>query len=80
MPITEQGRLWGRNIRNGRKARRLSQLALAQKVLTTQQAVSSWEHGRSMPRDRMKMLIADALLQDVHQLFPIIRERVEVEA
>lgn len=75
MPITEQGRLFGRNIRNGRKKLKMPQTRLAEIVETTQQAVSSWESGRAIPRDRVKIKIADALYQDVHQMFPLVRPR-----
>lgn len=51
----------------------MSQVELAIEVGVTQQTVSEWEAATISPRDELKVLIADALRQDVSQLFPLVR-------
>lgn len=62
---------WGRNIRIGRRACRLTQRALAEKVGITQATVANYEAGRIAPRDETKARIATALNSEVHLIFPI---------
>lgn len=62
---------WGRNIRIGRAAARLTQKALAELVGITQATVANYEAGRIAPRDEIKARIATALNSEVPRLFPI---------
>lgn len=64
-------RLWGSNIRIGRKALKLTQKQLAELLGVEQQSVSYWESGISAPRDDKKIEIAKVLQQDVNALFPL---------
>lgn len=70
--MEETFRLWASNIRFGRRALRMTQSVLAQKVGVAQQTVAKWEAG-DPPRDEHKVAIAEALRQDVRQLFPLTR-------
>lgn len=70
--VEETFRLWASNIRFGRKALKLTQAGLAKRVGVAQQTVAKWEAG-DPPRDEHKVAIAEALAQDVRQLFPLTR-------
>jgi putative transcriptional regulator len=71
-------RQWGQNIKRGRGLLRLTQAQLGDLCGVTRNAVSLWESGDRAPTDVHKIRIAEALHQDVRQLFPLIR-RPEVE-
>lgn len=62
---------WGRNIRVGRRAQRLTQKDFGEAVGVTQATVANWEAGRIAPRDETKARIAAVLNDQVHRLFPI---------
>lgn len=64
---------WGRNIESGRKALGLTQAAFAHKLNVEQPTVARWEAGSRVPRDGMKVEIANLLHQDVRVLFPLTR-------
>lgn len=66
-------RLWGDNIKRGRELLQLTQSALAEQCGVTRNAVSLWESGDRGPTDAHKIRIAEALHQDVRQLFPLTR-------
>lgn len=65
--------MWGQNVERGRHVLGMTQSALAEACDVTQQTISSIERGEYAPRDRLKVRIATALHQDVHQLFPLHR-------
>jgi transcriptional regulator with XRE-family HTH domain len=71
---TERRRLWGLNVKAGRKALGLTQTALAELVGVRQATVARWERGDMAPRDDMKVRIALALRQDVRALFPLFAQ------
>lgn len=71
--MNETYRLWSRNIELGRKALGLNQRQLAEKCEVTQATVARWENGTRIPKDHFKVRIANALHQDVQQLFPLTR-------
>jgi DNA-binding transcriptional regulator YiaG len=71
--MKEVRRRWGANIKAGRSVLGLSQQDLARLVGTTQQSVCRWEAGDAAPRDHFKVRVAEALHQDVVQLFPLFR-------
>lgn len=73
LPVDEYKRMWGRNVRHGRQALGMSQKRLADLCDITQQSISSIEKGETSPRDHTKVRLAEALHQDVHQLFPLAR-------
>lgn len=64
---------WGRNVRLSRKARGISQKALADLVGVTKPTVSRWEAGLIIPSDAHKVAIATHLNTDVRILFPLVR-------
>lgn len=64
--------LWGRNIRHGRLAMKLTQKQLAEILNVEQQSVSYWESGVWAPRDDKKLEIAKVLNQEVRFLFPLV--------
>lgn len=70
--MEETFRLWASNIRFGRRALKMTQGALAQKVGVSQQTIAKWESG-DPPRDEHKVALAKALQQDVRQMFPLTR-------
>lgn len=53
--------IWGRRIIARRKALGITQVQLAASIDVSQQAVSSWEHGRAAPRDETRRRICTAL-------------------
>lgn len=61
-----------------RKARGLSQTALARKLGCTSQAVTAWELGKSMPRAELLPRIAAALDCTIDELFD--KEEVKQDA
>jgi DNA-binding XRE family transcriptional regulator len=71
--MQETYRLWGTNIENGRKALGLLQYQLADAVGVRPSTICRWEQGQSCPTDAHKVRIAEALFQDVRQLFPLTR-------
>lgn len=66
-------RVWGSNVRRGRETLGLSQAQLAHECQVTQQTISGIERGDTSPRDSLKVRLAQALRQDVRQLFPLFR-------
>lgn len=70
----ERQREWGRNVRIGRQALGMTQAHFGALIGVRQSTVTRWEHGLLAPRDDMKIRIADALHQDVRQLFPLLRK------
>lgn len=62
---------WGSRIRLSRETAGLSQSQLGRLAGVTFAAVSQWERGVRIPRDEMKVSIADALGVDVRTLFPL---------
>lgn len=71
--MDEMRRHWGRNIRIGRQALGLKQYELAAKLNVWPSTICRWESGEAAPRDHQKIEVAEALHQDVRQLFPIFR-------
>lgn len=61
--------VWAANLRAARKAAGLTQVALAELLGTTQQAVAKWESGKGVPRDESRWRLAEALGVPVHQIF-----------
>ena len=70
---SERKRLWGENVAAARRTLGLSQPKLAAAAGCTQQTISSIERGEYAPRDGLKVRLAEALRQDVRQLFPLTR-------
>lgn len=71
MAPTERSKLWGGNVKRGRKAMGLTQVELAKLVGVQQGTVARWEHGVTSPRDDMKVRLAGVLHQEVRALFPL---------
>jgi putative transcriptional regulator len=71
--VTAANGVWGDNVRSRRKQLALTQRQLARACGVTQQTISSIETGEQMPRDRLKVRLAEALEQDVTELFPLTR-------
>lgn len=69
----ELRRDYGRNIRAGRVGLGMRQEDLAQILRVRQSTVCRWESGDVVPRDAMKVRLAQVLHQDVRQLFPLTR-------
>jgi transcriptional regulator with XRE-family HTH domain len=69
----ELRRLYGSNIQDGRTTLGLRQEDLATVLRVRQSTVSRWERGLIVPRDAMKVRIAQVLHQEVRQLFPLTR-------
>lgn len=63
-------RTWANNLRWRRREVGLSQLELAELLGLTQQAISRWELGTSVPPDEYRAEIAAHLATDVRTLFP----------
>ena len=61
---------WGARVVEARRARRLSQTALAEAAGVTQQTISKVEQGDICPHDRLKMRLAAALDLHPSELFP----------
>lgn len=64
-------RVWGRNLREQRQVRQLTQQDLADVIGVRQSAVSRWERGRAGPSDYHKIKIAKALHVPPRVLFPL---------
>ncbi|HEY6224514.1 MAG TPA: helix-turn-helix transcriptional regulator [Gemmatimonadales bacterium] len=62
--------LWGRRIEEARKALGLTQVQLAEAVGVDQTTISQWERGRVVPRDEMRIALANALGTTVAELLP----------
>ena len=58
----------GKNIRDLRTRKNMTQDALAEKLFVTRQTVSNYETGKSRPDIDMLMQIADVLGADIHQV------------
>lgn len=71
--MEEMLRLWGGNIERGRTLLGLTQQQLADRLDVRQSTVARWESGERLPKDIFKIRIAEALHQDVRQLFPLVR-------
>lgn len=73
--MEELRRIWAANIRFGRRALKMTQQDLADKITprVTQQTVARWEAGLVAPRDEHKRAIAAALHQDARTLFPLTK-------
>lgn len=67
-------RTWGRNIREQRQLRSLTQQELADLIGVRQSAVSRWERGIAGPSDYHKLEIARALQAPPRVLFPLFEE------
>ena len=61
--------LWGRRLREARKAAGLSQLQLAETLGTLQEQISRWERGIYAPVDEMRPRLAKALGVPIAELF-----------
>lgn len=61
--------VWAANLRAARKAAGLTQITLAGRLGTTQQAVAKWEAGKGVPRDETRWRIAEALGVPAHDIF-----------
>lgn len=67
----------GKNIRNARNARGMTQDDFAAKLHVTRQTVSNYEHGKTKPDIDMLVLIADVLGTDVSSVIygnPVLDE------
>ena len=62
--------IWGKRLRDARKAAGLTQLELAVLLGTIQEQISRWECGVYAPVDEMRPRIAKALGVTVLDLFP----------
>lgn len=62
--------IWGKRLRDARKAAGLSQLQLADDIGTIQEQISRWECGVYAPVDAMRPRLARALGVTVADLFP----------
>lgn len=58
----------GKNIKNARNRREMTQEELADRVHVTRQAVSNWETGKTRPDIDMLMLMAEAMETDTSEL------------
>ena len=65
---------WGRAVRERREARGLTQAMLGKVCDTTQQTINRIEQGQTIPRDRLKVVIAARLGMPVGELFAWPRE------
>lgn len=65
-------RHWATNIKEGRKARRLSQQELGEQCGVDQSTVSRWERCMSLPTEDNKVAIAAAFdVDDPRHIFPL---------
>lgn len=62
--------IWGKRLREARRAAGLSQLQLAEALGTIQEQISRWECGVYAPVDAMRPRLAKALGSTVGDLFP----------
>jgi len=53
--------MFGENLRKARKAKKMSQAVLGELILMSQQAIGSWESGRTTPPPQTIALLAEAL-------------------
>lgn len=60
---------WGERLEAARRAAGLSQAALGRMLGTTQQQVSTWEHGAAEPKLASRLALADALGVEPDYLF-----------
>jgi len=67
----------GKNIKDLRVQRNMTQEELAEKLFVTRQTVSNYETGKSRPDIDMLMQIAEVLGADIHQLLYGIKTPVE---
>ena len=58
----------GKNIRQLRTAKNMTQDELAEKLFVTRQTVSNYETGKSRPDVEMLVKISDILETDIHQV------------
>lgn len=65
-PLAE---LWGPRIHEARKRAGLTQVQVAEACGISQQRISNWEHGRAVPRDRTRPILARVLGVSVNELF-----------
>jgi transcriptional regulator with XRE-family HTH domain len=62
--------MWQHPIREGRRAKGMTQVELAEALGITQQAVSEWEAGRKTPSNTMKAALLDVLDIDPVDVLP----------
>lgn len=62
---------WGGNVSKFRRLRGMSQLALANEIGVSQQAVARWESGKSAPRWHHQAAIAKAFDAPHVAIFPM---------
>lgn len=60
---------WGQAVRRRREARGLTQATLGKACDTTQQTIDRIERGETIPRDRLKVILAARLGLPVEELF-----------
>lgn len=65
---------WADNVKQGRKLLGFTQPKFAQLLDVSQSTVCRWENGEAVPRDEHKVKIANALRQEVRDLFPLNRD------
>jgi transcriptional regulator with XRE-family HTH domain len=65
-------KVWGDNIANWRKARNISREAMAKELVVSLATISRWENGKVMPRDELKLRIADYLEIPAVVIFPLV--------
>lgn len=68
---------WGERLAEHRNQRGLSQADLAERIGTSQQAVSRWESGRHSPPDSARIELARLFGTTVARLFPYGDEDTE---
>jgi transcriptional regulator with XRE-family HTH domain len=61
---------WAESLRRARLAADLTQVELAALARVTQQRISAWESGLSVPRDEARVRLARVLRTTVADLFP----------
>lgn len=57
------------NLNRYRKEKGLSQIELAKKMHVTQQCISSWQTGRTMPRPYQMRMLSEILSVPINKLF-----------
>ena len=65
-------KVWGDNIRHYRRAKGISRAEMATDLGVTLATVSRWEAGLVMPRDALKLRIAEHLDMPAVAIFPLI--------